>query len=159
MGRRTWPLTYDPKDSIDSPFVQVMAYYRTSNEPITESMMTEVVDVTRPDGLTWTPRYFSIDSSGGKSKHATSSNATANKIVGCIAWMCVKKCSEIVISGQAWVYHETALTHWRRDKMAAVSQTTLSNAFSWMKMLEFRLRFYWSLFLRVPLTIIQHWFR
>ena len=34
-----------------------------------------------------------------------------------------------------------SLTHWGRDKMAAVSQTTLSNAFSWMKMLEFRLRF------------------
>ena len=43
--------------------------------------------------------------------------------------------------------------------MAAVSQTTLSNAFSWMKMSEFRLRFHWSLFLRVQLTIIQHWFR
>ena len=43
--------------------------------------------------------------------------------------------------------------------MATVSQTTLSNAFSWMKMLEFRLRFHWSLFLRVQLTIIQHWFR
>ena len=51
------------------------------------------------------------------------------------------------------------LTHWGRDKMAAVSQTTLSNAFSWMKMLEFRLRFHWSLFLRVQLTIIQHSFR
>ena len=44
-------------------------------------------------------------------------------------------------------------------KMAAVSQTTLSNAFSWMKMLEFRLRFQWSLFLRVQLTIFQHWFK
>ena len=42
-----------------------------------------------------------------------------------------------------------SLTHWGRDKMAAVSQTTLSNAFSWMKMLEFRLLFQWSLFLRV----------
>ena len=30
------------------------------------------------------------------------------------------------------------LTHWGRDKMAAVSQTTFSNAFSWMKMYEFR---------------------
>ena len=39
------------------------------------------------------------------------------------------------------------LTHWGRDKMDAVSQTTLSKAFSWMKMLEFRLRFHWSLFL------------
>ena len=53
----------------------------------------------------------------------------------------------------------TYLTHWGRDKMAAVSQTTLSNAISWMKMLEFRLRFHWSLFLRVQLTIFQHWFR
>ena len=51
------------------------------------------------------------------------------------------------------------LTHWGRDKMAAISQTTLSNAFSWMKVLGFRLNFHWSLFLRVQLTIFQHWFR
>ena len=55
-------------------------------------------------------------------------------------------------------YHNP-LTHWGRDKMAAISQTTLSNGFSWMKMLEFRLRFHWSLFLRVQITIIQHCFR
>ena len=52
-----------------------------------------------------------------------------------------------------------ALTHWGRDKMAAISQTTLSNAFSWMKMLEFRYKFHWGLFLRAQLTILQHWFR
>ena len=43
--------------------------------------------------------------------------------------------------------------------MDAISQTTLSNAFSWMKMLEFRLKFPWSLFIRGQLTIFQHWFR
>ena len=48
-----------------------------------------------------------------------------------------------------------SLTHWGRDKMAAVSQTTPSNAFSRMKMLEFRLRFHGGLFLRVQLTIFQ----
>ena len=32
------------------------------------------------------------------------------------------------------------LTHWGRDKMAVISQTILSNAFSWMKILEFRLK-------------------
>ena len=52
-----------------------------------------------------------------------------------------------------------SLTHWGRDKMDATSQTTLSNAFSWMKMLEFRLKIHWSLFPRVQLTIFQHWFR
>ena len=51
------------------------------------------------------------------------------------------------------------LTHWGRDKMAAISQTILSNAFSWMKMFEFRLKFHWKLFLRVQLTIFQHWLR
>ena len=47
------------------------------------------------------------------------------------------------------------LTHWDRDKMGAIFQTTCSNAFSWMKMLKFRLRFHWSLFPRVQLTILQ----
>ena len=50
-------------------------------------------------------------------------------------------------------------THWGRDKMDAISQTILSNAFSWMKMSEYRLKFHRSLFLRVQLTISQHWFR
>ena len=46
-----------------------------------------------------------------------------------------------------------------RDKMADISQTTFWNAFSWMKICKFRLRFHWRLFLRVQLTIFQHWFR
>ena len=63
---------------------------------------------------------------------------------------------------QTWVVWDRKyihLTQWGRDKMATVSQTTLSNAFSLIKLLEFRLRFHWSFFLRVQLTIIQHWFR
>ena len=52
-----------------------------------------------------------------------------------------------------------ALTHWGRDKMAAIFQTTLLNEFSWMKMYKFWLRFHWSLFPMAQLTIFQHWFR
>ena len=37
--------------------------------------------------------------------------------------------------------------------------TTISNEFSWMKMYRFRLRFHWSLFPGIQLTIFQHWFR
>ena len=33
------------------------------------------------------------------------------------------------------------------------------NAFSWMKMLEFRLNVHWSVFQRVQFTTFQHWFR
>ena len=53
----------------------------------------------------------------------------------------------------------TWLTHWGRAKMAAVFQTTFWNAFSWMKMYEFRKRFHWSLLLRVQLAIFQLWFK
>ena len=34
-----------------------------------------------------------------------------------------------------------SLTHWGRDEVDAISQTTFSNAFSWKKMSEFRLKF------------------
>ena len=47
------------------------------------------------------------------------------------------------------------LTHWGRDKMASVSQTILSNAFSWMKMLEFRLKFHWSFLPKDPINNVQ----
>ena len=47
----------------------------------------------------------------------------------------------------------------RPRQMDAISQTTVSNAFSWMKMFEFRLKFHWSLFPVVQWTIFQHWFR
>ena len=53
----------------------------------------------------------------------------------------------------------TILTHWGRDEMNNISQTTFSNVFSSMKMFEFPLKFHWSLFPRVQLTIFQHWFR
>ena len=51
------------------------------------------------------------------------------------------------------------LTHWGRDKMTAIFQTTFWNGFSWMKMYFYRLKFHWNLFLRVKLTIFRHWFR
>ena len=40
-----------------------------------------------------------------------------------------------------------SLTHWGRNKMAAIFQTTFSNGFPWMKIYEFRLNFHWRLFL------------
>ena len=51
------------------------------------------------------------------------------------------------------------LPHWGRDGVDAITQTTFSSAFFCEKMFEFRLKFHWSLCLRVPLTIFQHWFR
>ena len=47
----------------------------------------------------------------------------------------------------------------RPRQMAAIFQTTFWNVFSWMKMFEFRVKFHWSLFLKVQLTMLQHWSR
>ena len=51
------------------------------------------------------------------------------------------------------------LTHWGRDKMDAISQTTFSRAFSSMKIVVFWLDFHLNMFERVQFTIIQNWFR
>ena len=45
------------------------------------------------------------------------------------------------------------------DKMATNSQMIYSDAFSWMTTFVFWLQFHQSLFLRVQLTISQHWFK
>ena len=52
-----------------------------------------------------------------------------------------------------------SLTRVGPHKMTTMLQTTFSNAFSGMKMYEFRLRFHWRLCLRVQLTIFEHWSR
>ena len=50
-----------------------------------------------------------------------------------------------------WKYH---LTHWGRDKMADISQTTFPSVFSSMKMFEFRLKFHWSFVPKGPINKI-----
>ena len=50
------------------------------------------------------------------------------------------------------------LIHWGRDKMDNTLQTTFSNAFAWMKIVVFWLKFHWNLFLWAQLTIFKHWF-
>ena len=70
------------------------------------------------------------------------------------------QCLSGFVNHDYYVPHKIyCLTHWGRDKMVAISQTTFLSAFSWMEMFEFRLKFHWSLFLRVQLTKFQHCFR
>ena len=60
------------------------------------------------------------------------------------------------LSRQSWGWWLETLscTLWRQS-----NEETFSNVFSSMKMSAFQFRFHWSLFLRVQLTIFQHWFR
>ena len=78
------------------------------------------------------------------------------------AWDMGISLAKSIYQVKGMMYHHlgplTVLTHGGRDKMSVFSQTTFSNAFSWMKILEFRLKIHWSLFLRVLSTIFQPWF-
>ena len=74
---------------------------------------------------------------------------------------CLKQC---IWNGRLTIYHWNhisgwLLTHWGWNKMVVILQTAFWRAFSSMKMYEFWLKFHWSLFLNVQLTIFQHWFR
>ena len=51
------------------------------------------------------------------------------------------------------------LTHLPWTKWPTSWQTTISDAFSWMTMIEFWFEFHWSLFPGAQLTINQHLFR
>ena len=70
-----------------------------------------------------------------------------------------KKQAQMWVKNLIYMFQYFVLTHWGREKMITISQVTLSNAFSWMKILEFRFKFQWNLFVMVQLTIFQHWFR
>ena len=52
-----------------------------------------------------------------------------------------------------------SLTHWGRDEITAILQTSFSKAFSWTEIYKFILRCHWILSPRVKSTIFQHWLR
>ena len=56
-------------------------------------------------------------------------------------------------------YQCLTINTFRPRKMDAIFQTAFSNAFSSMKMYEFLVKFHWSLFLGIRLTIFHYWFR
>ena len=76
--------------------------------------------------------------------------------------ICSFKKMRLKVSSAKWrpyCFGLNVLTHWGRDKMTAILQTTVSKTFSRIKMHEFRLKFHWILFLKVQLIKFQHWCR
>ena len=69
----------------------------------------------------------------------------------CHYWTMVKRALLVIMTKP--IIQISPWTHSDRDKMAAIY-----HAFSWMKMLWFRLKFLWNLFPRVQLRIFQYWF-
>ena len=63
-------------------------------------------------------------------------------------WLTSNQHFKLICCFQCVSQSRSSLTHWDRYQMTAISQTTHSNLFSVMKMLQFRLKFQWNLFLR-----------
>ena len=85
-------------------------------------------------------------------------------LMACYRILINLKVYDMYFTGTWWdnaviTYWGTILTHWGRDKMVTISQTTISHAFSWIKMYECWLKCHWSLLPRVQLTLFHHWFR
>ena len=76
-------------------------------------------------------------------------------------WYVYAMCGRLIPVAKSKDYTPSPLllTHWGWDKMVANYLTTFSYTFSWMNIYKFRLRFHWSLFPRVQLTIFHHWFK
>ena len=55
----------------------------------------------------------------------------------------------MVVWDSPWLWQDGLLTHWGRNKMDAISQTTFWNVFSWMKIVEFQIKFHWNMFIGV----------
>ena len=69
-----------------------------------------------------------------------------------ISWKTLATCTKFGSFGTLLTFDPLHITL-RPRTMDAIFQTTFSNAFSSMKMYEFLLKFHWSLFLGVQLTI------
>ena len=102
----------------------------------------------------------------------TATNVDSTSIIVWGRWEAVTERNYSIESSRPWWKLETnplmkrlgigfvpeVLTHFPLDKMAAILQTIFSDAFLWMKSFVFWLKVHRSLFLRVQLTISQHWF-
>ena len=67
--------------------------------------------------------------------------------------------SQCIYQGKNESSHKNIFNALRPKQNGPYSPDDISNAFSWMKIIEFRLRFHWSLFLRFQFATVQHWFR
>ena len=160
-------LKFVPKGPIHNTpaLVQMMAWRRPGAKPFSEPMVVSLLThicVTRPQWvrnltdvmslLLWT-----VDLFGTRWKKIL---AEWLAIIQSFFFLLLSLSKHFSINGD-FIVEVTecsidgkllCLTHWGQDKMAVIFQKIFSNAFSWMKMCEFRLIFHWILFLMVQLT-------
>ena len=122
-----------PNNNTPSLF-QIMAWRRSGDKPLSEPMMISWLThicVTRPQWVLQPVTLLVIQGSCCVCAQPMRDDVTKGSLI--THWMAY------------WgKYPLLQLTHLPLDKMAAILQTTFSNAVSWMKNFNFRLKFHWS---------------
>ena len=78
----------------------------------------------------------------------------------CNVWLMIVRTDNVYFVKRTTrgLFHWHHWTFWGRVKIAAIFQTTFSNALFWKKRYKFLSRFHWNLSPRVQLIIFEHWF-
>ena len=128
---------------IDANFLFWLTMYR--NWSNIHGMFEQVMDhaVLKPTKIYLT--LFPVMQAGTRSKYSP--------YYFCLAdWLAIQHIA-VWFNGALNKYTD-GLTHWGPDKIDPILKTTFSNAISWMKILEFSLKFHWSFFPQGPINNI-----
>ena len=167
-------LKFVPKGPINNnpALVQVMAWRRSGDKPLSEPMMVSLLTqicVTRPQWVntplvpclsTMIPIDFGDTTLTRQiSLIYASQNYLFQNYTYWSRWRQHPPTADKETNSCS-VFRDRSLVNTLRPRQNGRHfWTTFSNAFYWMKMFELRLKFHWSTYLRVQLTIPQQWFR
>ena len=127
--------------------LNVLYIITTTYQVVTWSRIYQAESGWSPDQVSTTKGYAIYSLSWQKVSYLQWQKCKQNNIFQCI-WL---NLGEMCMHKGICLH----LAHLFLDKMAPISQTLFSYAFSWMESLVFWLKFHWCLFLRVQLTITQ----
>ena len=116
----------------------------SGNMPWPRPMLTLIYDAIIPGSISISLAWWRWRHHKGKTqKQVTVFSRFIYNISHMLLWYINQHCKSFYGSHfRSIVLAPYLLTHWGRDKMAAISQTTFSNGFSWMKTYKLWLRFH-----------------
>ena len=156
-------LKYVPWSPIDnmSAWVQIMAWRRPGDKPLSEPMLTQLTDAYMGTRGRWVkllacvhPAFVNLTLARLQDAHLLlvgSRGTNFNQLLIKMLKFSLNKMHSRMLSVKCLPFcvNLNVFNTLRPRQNGRHSQTTFSSAFSWMKIFEFRLKFNWNLFLRV----------
>ena len=161
-------LEFVPKGPINNipALVQIMAWRRPGEKPSSKPMM---VSLTMHIFVTW-PRWVNSLRPGDAYRHQWTASSLVQVMACCLTG--AKPLPEPMIWKTFHWFFFSKIKYYAQwnalenaiHKMSAILSWShfadnFLNAFSWMEISIFGLKFHWKLLLRVQMMVRQHWFR